>query len=149
MNFGEVTISFRGYEDGRQAFESAVALEPDNYEAIIGLGTALRGLERFEEAQVQYERAHKLDPRRPEAYFNLGVLYQDYMSGSVADLKKAKQYFTEFLQKAGSQPDFRSSVSDVNNRCGQKPSKKRGAPKCRPGRMQNINISIEAMQVAG
>jgi len=149
MNFGEVTISFRGYEDGRQAFERAVALQPDNYEAIIGLGTALRGLERFQEAQVQYEAAHKLDPRRPEAYFNLGVLYQDYMSGSVADLKKAKQYFTEFLQKAGSQPDFRSSVADVNNRCGQKPSKKRGAPKCRPGRMQNINISIEAMQVAG
>lgn len=149
MNFGEVTISFRGYEDGRQAFERAVALQPDNYEAIIGLGTALRGLERFPEAEAQYERAQKLDPRRPEAYFNLGVLYQDYMSGSVADLKKAKQYFTEFVQRAGNQPEFRSSVDDVNNRCGPRPSKKRGAPKCRPGRMQNINISIEAMQVAG
>ena len=28
MNFGGVTISFRGYEDGRKAFERAVALEP-------------------------------------------------------------------------------------------------------------------------
>ena len=149
MNFGEVTISFRGYEDGREAFEHAVALQPDNYDAVIGLGTALRGLERFQEAQAQYESAQKLDPNRPEAYFNLGVLYQDYMSGSVADLKKAKQYFTDFVRKAGNRPEFRSSVADVTNRCGQKPSKKRGAPKCRPGRMQNINISIEAMQVAG
>ena len=149
MNFGEVTISFRGYEDGRKAFERAVALQPDDYDAVIGLGTALRGLERFQEAQAQYERAQKLDARRPEAYFNLGVLYQDYMSGSVGDLKKAKRYFTEFLQKAGNQPEFRSSVAGVNNRCAQQSSKKRGAPKCRPGRMQNINISIEAMQVAG
>jgi tetratricopeptide (TPR) repeat protein len=149
MNFGEVTISFRGYEDGRKAFERAVALEPDSYDAIIGLGTALRGLGQFSEAQTQYERAKQINGGRPEAYFNLGVLYQDYMSGSVADLKTAKGYFSEFLKRAGSAPEFRASVKDVNTRCAQKPSKKRGAPRCRPGRMQNIDISIEAMQVAG
>jgi len=149
MNFGEVTISFRGYEDGRKAFARAVELDPNNYDAVIGLGTALRGLERFSEAETQYERAKQLDTKRPEAYFNLGVLYQDYMSGSVADLKTAKTFFSEFLKRAGKQTEFRSSVQDVNTRCAQKPSKKRGAPKCRPGRMQNIDISVEAMQVAG
>ena len=149
MNFGEVTISFRGYEDGRKAFARAVELEPNNYDAVIGLGTALRGLEQFPEAETQYQRAKQLDAKRPEAYFNLGVLYQDYMSGSVSDLKKAKVYFTEFLKRAGKQTEFRSSVQDVNNRCAQKSSNKRGAPKCRPGRMQNIDISVEAMQVTG
>jgi len=149
MNFGEVTISFRGYEDGRKAFARAVELDPSNYDAIIGLGTALRGLERFPEAETQYERAKQLDARRPEAFFNLGVLYQDYMSGSVNDLKKARAYFSEFLKRAGKQTEFRSSVQDVSNRCAQKSSKKRGAPKCRPGRMQNIDISVEAMQVTG
>ncbi len=149
MNFGEVTISFRGYEDGRKAFARAVELRPDDYDAIIGLGTALRGLGRFAEAQTQYEQAKQLDGKRPEAYFNLGVLYQDYMSGSVPDLQKAKGYFTEFLKRAGSRAEFRSSVQDVNTRCAQSGSKKRGTPKCRPGRLQNINISIEAMQMAG
>ena len=149
MNFGEVTISFRGYEDGRKAFARAVELRPNDYDAIIGLGTSLRGLGRFAEAETQYERAKQLDGRRPEAFFNLGVLYQDYMSGSVPDLRKAKGYFTEFLKRAGGRPEFRSSVQDVNSRCAQKPSKKRGAPKCRPGRLQNIDISIEAMQMAG
>jgi tetratricopeptide (TPR) repeat protein len=149
MNFGGVTISFRGYEDGRRAFARAVALRPDSYDAFMGLGTALRGLGQFSEAQEQYERAKQLDGGRPEAYFNLGVLYQDYMSGTVADLKTAKGYFSEFIRRAGNAPEFRSSVKDVNTRCAQKPSKKRGAPKCRPGRMQNIDISIEAMQVAG
>jgi tetratricopeptide (TPR) repeat protein len=149
MNFGEVTISFRGYEDGRKAFARAVALEPESYDAVIGLGTALRGLGQFPEAQNQYERAKQLNGGRPEAYFNLGVLYQDYMSGSVADLKKAKGFFSEFLKRAGNASEFRSSIKDVNTRCAQKPSKKRGAPRCRPGRMQNIDISIEAMQMAG
>ena len=149
MNFGGVTISFRGYEDGREAFARAVVLDPESYDAFIGLGTALRGLGHFAEAQTQYERAKQIDGGRPEAYFNLGVLYQDYMSGSVGDLKKAKGYFGEFVKRAGSAPEFRASVKDVNTRCAQKPSKKRGAPKCRPGRMQNIDISIEAMQVAG
>ena len=149
MNFGEVTISFRGYEDAREAFARAVALQPENYDAIVGLGTALRGLGQFSEAQAQYERAEQLNGNRPEAYFNLGVLYQDYMSGSVADLKKARSYFSEFLKRAGNAPEFRSSVQNVNTRCDQRQSKKRGAPKCRPGRMQNIDISIEAMQMAG
>ncbi len=149
MNFGEVTISFRGYEDGRKAFARAVELQPNNYEAVIGLGTALRGLERFAEAETQYERAKQLDSKRPEAYFNLGVLYQDYMSGSVSDLKKARSYFSEFLNRAGKRSEFRSSVQDVNNRCAPKSGKGRGAPKCRPGRMQNIDISVEAMQIAG
>ncbi|MDH3655789.1 MAG: tetratricopeptide repeat protein [Myxococcales bacterium] len=149
MNFGEVTISFRGYEDGRKAFARAVELQPNNYEAVIGLGTALRGLERFAEAETQYERAKQLDSKRPEAYFNLGVLYQDYMSGSVGDLKKARGYFSEFLNRAGKQSEFRSSVQDVSNRCAPKSGKSRGAPRCRPGRMQNIDISVEAMQIAG
>jgi tetratricopeptide (TPR) repeat protein len=149
MNFGGITISFRGYEDGRKAFARAVELDPSSYDAVVGLGTALRGLERFSEAETQYAQAKQLDERRPEAYFNLGVLYQDYMSGSVADLKKAKGYFSEFLKRAGKQSEFRSSVQDVNNRCAQKSGRSRGAPKCRPGRMQNIDISIEAMQFAG
>jgi len=149
MNFGQVTISFRGYEDGREAFARAVALEPESYDAIVGLGTALRGLGQFSEAETQYERAEQINGNRPEAYFNLGILYQDYMSGSVADLKKAKSYFGEFLKRAGNAPEFRSSVKDVNTRCAQQQSKKRGTPKCRPGRMQNIDISIEAMQIAG
>lgn len=149
MNFGGITISFRGYEDGRRAFERATQLRPNDYDAIIGLGTALRGLEQYAEAQAQYERALQLNPQRPEAYFNLGVLYQDYMSGSVADLRKAKGYFQDFLRRASGKPGFRGSVQAVNNRCAQSRSSRRGRTKCRPGRLQNIDLSIEALQAAG
>ena len=31
------------------------------------------------------------------AFFNLGLLYQDYKSGAIPDLQKAKGYFSDFL----------------------------------------------------
>ncbi len=150
MNFGQTTISFRGYEDGRKAFERATKLRPNSYEAIIGLGTALRGLERFSEAQAQYERAKKLDGSRPESYFNLGILYQDYMSGSIPDLERAKGYFQEFLRKAGRSAQYAPAVKSVSNRCASTKSKSgRSRTKCRPGRLQNIDNAVAALKAAG
>ena len=149
MNFGAVTISFRGYEDGKHAFERAVQLRPSDYDAAIGLGTALRGLGDYEQAQVQYERAQSLKPERPESYFNLGVLYQDYMSGSVEDLKKAKAYFDQFLAHANGKKALASTVKQVSNRCSPQSTSKRGRAKCRPGRLQNIELSIDAISIHG
>lgn len=151
MNFGETTTSFRGYDDARRAFEQAATLQPKSYDAIIGFGTALRGLERFPEAQAQYERAQRLDGSRPEAYFNLGILYQDYMSGSPADLTRAKGYFENFLKRAGGNKKYGSAVKAVKNRCA--PTKKykgrSGRSKCRPGRLQNIDNAVAALKAAG
>ena len=100
----------------------------------------------------KYEAVTQYDPTGPWAaagLFMTGKLNYGLgtQSGLLSDLKKARTYFTEFLRRAGKQVEFRSSVQDVSNRCAQK--KGRGAPKCRPGRMQNIDISVEAMQVAG
>ena len=145
MNFGQITSSFRGYADAERAFSRAVALRPNDYDAAIGLGTALRGLEKFSEAQSQYEKARGIDAQRPEAYFNLGVLYQDYMSGSVADLTKAKGYFQEFLRRAGGKAGFKKAVSQVSDRC-RTTKRRRGRAKCRPGRMQNIDTTIDALK---
>lgn len=82
MNFGSITLSFRGFEDAESAFKRAVELKPDNYEALIGYGTSLRGLERFNESEDVYEKAIKLSDSNPAAYFNIGILYQDYLPRS-------------------------------------------------------------------
>ena len=49
-----------GLADGLD-LATAVALEPESYDAVVGLGTALRGLGQFGEAQSQYERAKQID----------------------------------------------------------------------------------------
>lgn len=106
MNYGAVNLSFRGFSAAEDAFRKAVALHPDDYQASLSLGAALRGLEKFGEARSQYEKARQLDAKAPGAYYNLGVLMQDYemssaggMDAQIALLGKAKQLYRDFLSK--------------------------------------------------
>jgi tetratricopeptide (TPR) repeat protein len=147
MNFGQITLSFRGYEDAKQAFTKAVGLRPKNYDAHVGLGAALRGLNDAESAKKQYEEARQISGTRPEAYFNLGILYQDYMSGSVEDMKQAISFYDQFVQRAQGNGELKTVVEDIERRCGNDDAKKKrkSSKTCRPGRRQNIQLAIEAM----
>ena len=146
MNFGQITLGFRGYQDAQRSFARAVELAPTNYDARIGLGAALRGLNQLDQAQAAYEAARGIDANRPEAFYNLAILYQDYKGGGVADLQKAKEFFEQFLAKAGSNSRYATSVTDVQRRCDQSTGHRRrlASAQCRPGRLQNISTAIEA-----
>ncbi|HEX5661765.1 MAG TPA: tetratricopeptide repeat protein [Polyangiales bacterium] len=147
MNFGQITLSFRGYEDAKKAFAKAVELKPKDYDAHVGLGAALRGLGDAEGAKKQYEEAKGIEASRPEAYFNLGILYQDYMSGSVPDMKQAVSYYDQFVQRASGKTEYKSTVDDIERKCDSSEAKKKrkSSKSCRPGRRQNIQLAIEAM----
>lgn len=153
MNFGEITLGFRGYEDANRAFARAVELRPRDYDAHIGYGAALRGLRQIEQAKAQYEAAREIDGNRPEAYFNLALLSHDYMSGSVADLNHATELYNQFLGKAGANPRYATTVEEVRRRCPDIPPsttghrRRRGRQTCRPGRLQNIVRALDAMRM--
>lgn len=150
MNFGQINLSFRGYESARAAFARSVELRARSYDAHIGLGAALRGLNQMEPAQQQYEAAIQIDGNRPEAYFNLGILYQDYRNGTPADLNQAKQYYQQFLAKARGQAAYANAIEAVERRCqtqqqGQRRRRRARSTDCRPGRLQNIDETISAL----
>lgn len=159
MNFGELTLSFRGYEDAGRAFTRATELRSDSYDAWLGLGAALRGLRQTEQAQAAYERAIQIDGNRPEAYFNLGLLFNDYMGGSEADLRRAQQYYRDFAQRAGSRTELAAVVQSVSRECGceheqqDQASRRRSARRggraygrrrraCESGRIEQIECNI-------
>ena len=162
MNFGAVTISFRGYEDARRSFARAVELRPNDYEAHLGLGAALRGLNQFDAAKSEYERAMEIDGNRPESHFNIGVLYHNYlqaegMEATIANLERAKTFFQTFVSKAGDNRRYAETVELVTNRCrerrqrrGRSNRRRRNTSQwvgdCRPGRIQVIDITIEALR---
>jgi tetratricopeptide (TPR) repeat protein len=150
MNFGEITISFRGYGDAKDAFQKAVKLQPKSYEAHLGLGAALRGLEQYEQAESLYNKAIKLNGKRPEAYYNLGLIYQDYRSGLIPDLEKATKFYKDFLDRAKGNADLRETIQGLTQRCRvdqKKGVRKRAATKdCRPGRLQNIEMAVAALR---
>lgn len=121
INFGSITIGFRGYEDARDVFSKAVGLKPNSYDAVINLGVAKRGLEDFDGAEKEYLKALDLDKTRPEAYFNLGVLYQDYFldkagSSGYENFKQAIEWYNKFKSRAGGKKEYSDYAKEADKR---------------------------------
>jgi len=139
MNFGQLTLSQRAYADGAEAFRDALRLRPRSYDATVGLGVALRGLGEMEAAEARYRAAVAIDEQRPEAYFDLAILYQEHRGGTVEDLKRAEAMLAAFVERA--KPDGRhpDTLEAVLRWCGPR---RRG---CRPGRAQNVHDTLVAL----
>jgi tetratricopeptide (TPR) repeat protein len=147
-----ISLSFRGYEDASRAFERATQLQPTNFDAWVGLGAAQRGLNNVEGAQQSYEHTQQIDATRPESYFNLGLLYQDYKDGTEPTLNQATQFYQQFLQRAGSRAEYASAVESVTHRCATDARAQRRRrwqrTACAMGRLQQIENTIQLMHEA-
>ena len=114
MNVGNIVLGFRKYAEAKEQFDAVLALRPKDYDAMIGLGYAQRGLKDLDGAEQSYQAAKKLDSTRPEADFNLGVLYKDFRATGTEDLREAqKAYRTAAVH-------FKQASSKADNRSLQK-----------------------------
>jgi len=156
MNFGELTLSFRGYDDAAAAFTRATELRPNTYDAWLGLGAARRGLNNADEAQAAYERAIAIDAARPEAYYNIGLLWQDYRDGTEPTLNRATGFYNQFVERATGRAEYAASLETVTRRCeivregdarararARRRSRRGGA--CAMGRLQQIEEAIQTL----
>ena len=146
MNFAQITIGFRGYEDARNAFSKALELQPKSFDATVGLGVAYRGLEQNEKAEEYYEKAKQMNGNRPEPFYNLGVLYQDFKDGNADQMKKARSFYEQFLSRAGTDERYAGAVDEVKRRCKTVKGQRRPNDKCISGRFQNIEDYLQALK---
>lgn len=139
MNFGQLTLSQRAYEDAARAFAAARELRPGSYDAAIGSGVALRGLSHPEQAERMYRAALEIDEDRPEAWFDLAVLYQEHRGGTAEDLDQAHEYLREFVGRAQRSGRFGDQVAEVLRWCSPSRSRRgRRRAECQMGRVQNV-----------
>lgn len=118
MNVGLITLGFRKYDVAKEHFDKVLSLQGGkNYDALIGQGVAERGLGNLDGAEGSYKKAKDLDPKRGEAYYNLGVLYKDFRASKENDLRAsqnayrtARDFFKDFLQKEGGSKDDREEA---------------------------------------
>jgi Flp pilus assembly protein TadD len=84
-------IDAQNFEGAVAPLQKFIAEEPGVAFAHFQLGYAYTALKRSEEARVEYERTIALDPKMPEAYLNLGLLFLDRheYAAAVAPLSKA------------------------------------------------------------
>ena len=129
MNYAAVNLSFRGFAQAEQAYRAALTLRPNDFEAHLGLALAVRGQigdSNFEknvaEAEQLLEKARKLDPNRPETYYNEAILVEEFKArgGDFAKnepvLLKAKSLFGEFTTKASGKEEYAEAVKRAKER---------------------------------
>lgn len=128
MNYAAVNLGFRGFREAESAYRDALKLRPNTYAAHLGLALAIRGQindsnfdQYVKEAQEQLDEAKKIAPNRPETYYNEAILTQEYKAKgeqqqAVPMLEKAASLYREFIEKAGSAPQFAEAVKRSKER---------------------------------
>lgn len=97
-------LNFGSNEEAIDSFKGGVTRYPQDSSHYWGIGLALRGMRRFDEARRWFEKAIEADPSDPNAYYEIGELFHDqllldpemvawYQRGIEADPAFAPNYF--------------------------------------------------------
>jgi hypothetical protein len=120
-------------------------MHPNDYDAHLGLALALRGQiddsnyeKQVAAVQSELDACKKIDSARPDAYFNEGILTQEYKAKgagatdkAVAVYQQAKQVFQAFLEKAAGKSEYDGAVKKTKER------------------MQDIDDTVTFLQAGG
>jgi len=90
-------------KDALDAMQKAMELLPDDAEAHINLGNALKSQGRLEDAVVSYSRALEIKPDFAEAHYNLGDVLRDLgrLDDAVASYRQALEIKPDFVEAYG------------------------------------------------
>jgi tetratricopeptide (TPR) repeat protein len=130
MNYAFVNLSFRGFEQAQGAFQKALQMRPNDYDAHLGLALALRGLitdvnyeTQVTAVQAELDTCKKLDATRADAYYNEGILTMEYKAkaggdknATIKSLTDAKGIFQQFVDKASGKPEYDGAVKRSKER---------------------------------
>jgi tetratricopeptide (TPR) repeat protein len=145
MNLAAINLSFRGFDKAEGAYRHALEMHPNDYDAHLGLALALRGQidesnydRQVTAVQAEIEACKKIDPARPDAYFNEGILTQEYKAKgaggtdkAIAVYQQAKQIFQSFVDKAAGKAEYAGAVKKSQER------------------MQDIDDTVTFLQAGG
>ena len=155
MNYAALNLGFRGFKQAEQAYRQALTLRPNDYDAHLGLSLAIRGPitgaeanydDLVRAAQAELDAAKKADPSRPDAYYNEGILTQEFKAKAggdkaktIATLEAAKQSFNTFLSKVADKREYGDRYADAVKRV-------RGDGSPDSGRLKEIDVAIDFLK---
>ncbi len=106
LNRAAVLLRSGDFEGASTDYRAAAAARPEAPEVWVGLGIALRGLNRPREARDAWERALRLDRNNPSALYDLGVLHTE----SLRDPAGGARYLRRYLEVAPSNDPKRTEA---------------------------------------
>ncbi len=75
VNLGLLYLLWARYDQSAEHFEEALKIMPDNTGVRNNLGVSLLRIGRYEEARKHFDYIVRMLPDRPEAYFNMAIVY--------------------------------------------------------------------------
>jgi tetratricopeptide (TPR) repeat protein len=130
MNLAAINLSFRGFDKAEGSYRKALEMHQNDYDAHLGLALALRGQiddsnydKQVAAVQAEIDACKKIDPARPDSYFNEGILTQEYKAKGAGAKEKtigvyqqAKQIFFTFIDKASGKPEYEGAIKKAKER---------------------------------
>jgi tetratricopeptide (TPR) repeat protein len=132
MNLAAINLSFRGFDKAEVAYRKALEMHPNDFDAHLGLALALRGQiddvnadKQVPAVQAELDACKKIDPARPDTYFNEGILTQEYKAKTagaggqakvISTYQEAKQIFQTFQDKAAGKSEYDGAVKKSKER---------------------------------
>ena len=121
-------LDIRDTHRAKAAYERALALRATSYEARLGLALALRRAGETPAAADHLRRCTRDAPRRPEAYYELGVTLGS--SAVPAEVSEGRAAFARFVTLAGNDARYAAAVRAARTAQAPRPTK-RWAPRGR------------------
>ena len=139
-NLAGSLLAARKFEAAERAYDRALSLAADDYEAHLGRALARGGQIRspgdgakIDSARAEFrarlasvesdlERCKELDPERPEAYYNDAILTERFKAvaaptgEATSVLARARTLFDTFIAKAGGRPEYAREVQLAKQR---------------------------------
>jgi len=103
-NLGALRSEVGAFKGAVEVLERAIKIDAERPEYFLNLGNALRGDQRFAEAEQAYQRALTVGKGSPAALFNLGVLHLDNdLPGkdTIARYQTCLAYLRAYKEKLG------------------------------------------------
>jgi tetratricopeptide (TPR) repeat protein len=96
LNQALVYLDCGDYQRAERRLRQTLEIDPDDADALVALGVALRGGKHFDLAREAYERALTLRPEYAAALYDLGVLFMDFQQ----DKPRARDTLTRYRKLA-------------------------------------------------
>jgi tetratricopeptide (TPR) repeat protein len=108
MNIGSITFSYKDYERSFRSYDTVTQVDPKNLQAQLSRAVAARGMGNYEEAEKGYRAVIAGDEKNAAAWFNLGVLQQEFQQ----KLPDAMKSYENALRYEGSNAELRKDASE-------------------------------------
>lgn len=124
--YASLLLDIRDARRAKVAYERALALRATSYEARLGLALSLRRVGDLPAAATHLRQCTRDAPRRPEAFYELGVTLDN--SNVAAEATEGRAAYARFLTLAGSDARYAAAVRAARAAQTPRPTK-RWAPR--------------------